>query len=332
MPTEMELTLEQSPTGVSYGSLEHQSDSFTMKMEISCLSQQSNKLMVRLCNMVVDWSDFQLGLTRILIKPHCSYRPDKHKVIMKAQVHVSRLPATSDTTHLSRSVEVLKLKKFQERCNIKAFQEWYEHVGPEVTSPQGGKVIRWRRDCAWLMISRCSRSQCQNTSSWEQASVQEVNVNTNIHKRKDFQDSPDDEEDTKSSHEYLNDLEEKYQARALLANSRIFFKMVYSRHSPVQKATDKLECHKCGQERVSSDDNEMVEDKVLMELAEENDAINKEGARNGNGFDEKQRKHIFQLNKEVSMIAPRVRDVYVLDMTSSTQESYFFAKASDNLN
>ncbi|GJR56539.1 hypothetical protein Tco_1407060 [Tanacetum coccineum] len=40
----------------------------------------------------------------------------------------------------------------------------------------------------------------------------------------DFQDSPDDEEDTKSSHEYLNDLEEEYQARALLAKSKRFFK------------------------------------------------------------------------------------------------------------
>ncbi|GJV23853.1 reverse transcriptase domain-containing protein [Tanacetum coccineum] len=55
----------------------------------------------------------------------------------------------------------VKVKEFQERCNIKAFQEWYEHVGPEVASPQGGKVTRWRRDCAWLMISRCSRSLCQ---------------------------------------------------------------------------------------------------------------------------------------------------------------------------
>ncbi|GJV36345.1 hypothetical protein Tco_1408822, partial [Tanacetum coccineum] len=31
----------------------------------------------------------------------------------------------------------------------------------------------------------------------------------------DFQDSPGDEEDTRSSHEYLNDLEEEYQARSL---------------------------------------------------------------------------------------------------------------------
>nr|GEW64529.1 hypothetical protein [Tanacetum cinerariifolium] len=37
-------------------------------------------------------------------------------------------------------------------------------------------------------------------------------------------DSLDDEEDTRSSHEYLNDLDEEYQAKALLAKSKIFFK------------------------------------------------------------------------------------------------------------
>ncbi|GKE57945.1 hypothetical protein Tco_1497130 [Tanacetum coccineum] len=40
----------------------------------------------------------------------------------------------------------------------------------------------------------------------------------------DFQDCLDDEEDTRSSHEYLNDLKEEYQARALLAKSKRFFK------------------------------------------------------------------------------------------------------------
>ncbi|GJZ29622.1 retrovirus-related pol polyprotein from transposon TNT 1-94 [Tanacetum coccineum] len=48
-------------------------------------------------------------------------------------------------------------------------------------------------------------------------------------------------------------------------------------------------------------------------------------------FDEK-RGTIFNSNKEVVMIASRVSDVYVLDMTSSAQESCFFAKASKNLN
>ncbi|GJU78817.1 hypothetical protein Tco_1275887 [Tanacetum coccineum] len=48
-------------------------------------------------------------------------------------------------------------------------------------------------------------------------------------------------------------------------------------------------------------------------------------------FNEK-RGTIFKSNKEVVMIALRVRDVYVFDMTSSAQESCFFAKASKNLN
>ncbi|GKC27790.1 retrovirus-related pol polyprotein from transposon TNT 1-94, partial [Tanacetum coccineum] len=41
---------------------------------------------------------------------------------------------------------------------------------------------------------------------------------------------------------------------------------------------------------------------------------------------------IFNSNKEVVIIALRVRDVYVLDMTSSAQETCFIAKASENLN
>ncbi|GKC69575.1 retrovirus-related pol polyprotein from transposon TNT 1-94 [Tanacetum coccineum] len=48
-------------------------------------------------------------------------------------------------------------------------------------------------------------------------------------------------------------------------------------------------------------------------------------------FDET-RGTIFNSNKEVVMIAPRVGDVYVLNMTSSAQGSCFFAKASENLN
>nr|GEW05735.1 hypothetical protein [Tanacetum cinerariifolium] len=50
----------------------------------------------------------------------------------------------------------------------------------------------------------------------------------------DFQDKPDDEEDTRSSHKYLNYLEEEYQAKALLAKSKRFFKKVPSYQSPFQ--------------------------------------------------------------------------------------------------
>ncbi|GJR24033.1 hypothetical protein Tco_0972560 [Tanacetum coccineum] len=69
----------------------------------------------------------------------------------------------SDTERLSRSDEVLKLKNFKKDATLKLFkstnQERYEHVGPKVTSSQDGKVYKIaKRDYAWLMISRCSRS------------------------------------------------------------------------------------------------------------------------------------------------------------------------------
>ncbi|GKB83977.1 retrovirus-related pol polyprotein from transposon TNT 1-94 [Tanacetum coccineum] len=113
------------------------------------------------------------------------------------------------------------------------------------------------------------------------------------------------------------------------------------------------------EEDVSLDDNEMVEVKVLMALADdENVVVGKERARNDEsvkismrkydirkpilyldsgcsrnmtGFDEK-KGIIFNSNKDVVMIAPIVRDVYVLDMTSLAQQSCFFAKASESLN
>ncbi|GKA89057.1 retrovirus-related pol polyprotein from transposon TNT 1-94 [Tanacetum coccineum] len=123
----------------------------------------------------------------------------------------------------------------------------------------------------------------------------------------DFQDSPDDEEDTRSSHEYLNNLEEEYQARALLDKSKRFFKrgtqrstkdfeakynkvkakpvLLSSSVSASKASTAKnkaliAEAYEWDEEEVLSDDNEMVEVKVLMALAEENDTVSKEGARN----------------------------------------------------
>ncbi|GJZ52924.1 hypothetical protein Tco_0607809 [Tanacetum coccineum] len=84
----------------------------------------------------------------------------------------------------------------------------------------------------------------------------------------DFQDSPDDKEDTRSSHKYLNDLEEEYQARDS------------SKASIVKNKGLIAEAYEWDEEEVSSDDNEIVEVKVLMELAKDNDAVSKEGARN----------------------------------------------------
>nr|GEX37743.1 hypothetical protein [Tanacetum cinerariifolium] len=88
----------------------------------------------------------------------------------------------------------------------------------------------------------------------------------------DFQDSHDDDEDTRSCHEYLNDLEEEYQARALLAKSKRFFKEGTQRFSSA-KATDQTGCQKCGKK--------VTEVNALMALAnEERVSVGKESAKN----------------------------------------------------
>ncbi|GKB06291.1 hypothetical protein Tco_0834524 [Tanacetum coccineum] len=126
------LTLRQKP--------EHQSDTqvITVKMEI-LLEPTSNKLMV-------DPHGFE----------------DSHKDGHGVK-EFQRSFRHSDTERLSRSDEVLKLKNFKKDATLKLFkstnQERYEHVGPKVTSSQDGKVYKMaKRDYAWLMISRCSRS------------------------------------------------------------------------------------------------------------------------------------------------------------------------------
>ncbi|GKE05876.1 hypothetical protein Tco_1397894 [Tanacetum coccineum] len=91
----------------------------------------------------------------------------------------------SDTERLSRSDEVLKLKNFKKDATLKLFkstnQERYEHVGLEVTSSQDGKVNKMaKRDYAWLMISRCSRSHSRQAK--EQAQDLKSMITTSNHK------------------------------------------------------------------------------------------------------------------------------------------------------
>ncbi|GJU92994.1 hypothetical protein Tco_1317750 [Tanacetum coccineum] len=90
---------------------------------------------------------------------------------------------------------------------------------------------------------------------------------------------PEDEEDTRSSQEYMNDLKEEYQARALLAKPKRFFK----------------------KEEVSFNDNEVTEVKALMTLAdEERVSIGKESARNGEWIKISMKKSLAD-NSEVSI-------------------------------
>ncbi|GJT42852.1 retrovirus-related pol polyprotein from transposon TNT 1-94 [Tanacetum coccineum] len=139
-------------------------------------------------------------------------------------------------------------------CHIIGIELQFENIiknGPFIpmTSSQRNPENQWTED------ERKAANLDQRLKSLIMSVLPDDQMNS------DFQDSPDDEDDTRSSQEYLNDLEDVYQARALLAKSKRFFKK--------------------DEEEVSSDDNEMVEVKVLMALAEENDVVSKEGARNG---------------------------------------------------
>ncbi|GKC29470.1 hypothetical protein Tco_1036764 [Tanacetum coccineum] len=98
----------------------------------------------------------------------------------------------------------------------------------------------------------------------------------------DFQDSPDDEKDSRSIQEYMNDLEEEYQARALLAGSKRLFKKGTQSSSSGENKCLIAESYDWDEEEVSSDDNDVTEVKALMALAdEERVSVGKESARNG---------------------------------------------------
>nr|GEV14101.1 hypothetical protein [Tanacetum cinerariifolium] len=149
----------------------------------------------------------------------------------------------------------------------------------------------------------------------------------------DFQDSPDDEEDTKSNQEYLNDLEEEYQARSLLAKSKRFFKKgsqrfidfkanynkvkaklallssgaSSSKSSMVKNKCLVVEAYEWDEEDVSSYDNEITEVKVLMVLNDdENVDVGKESAKNG---------------KLVKITMKKVHTL--LDMEDNDERNYF---------
>ncbi|GKA96035.1 hypothetical protein Tco_0818130 [Tanacetum coccineum] len=150
MSTEMELTLEQTQQGVSYEVSNIRVISFTMKMEI-LLESTSNKLMV-------EHAEFNESNTYVLERFYTSAGNHVKEILLKLNLpdhsikvkEFQRSFRHSDTERLSRSDEVLKLKNFKKDATLKLSkstnQEWYEHVGPEVTRSQDDKVTRWRNE------------------------------------------------------------------------------------------------------------------------------------------------------------------------------------------
>ncbi|GJW87778.1 hypothetical protein Tco_0163118 [Tanacetum coccineum] len=193
MPTEMELTLEQTQQGVSHEVSNIRVNSFTMKMEI-LLEPTSNKLMVehaeydesntyvlerfntsagnpvkkillklnlsdhRLCKMVVEVPDSS-WLTRSITT--CSY-PTTYISSQKAQVQVQDF-RYSDTAHLSRSVKVLKLKNFKKDATLKLFKNGMSMSVQMSQVHKMARFIRWRRDCAWLIDLKRFKITMSNT-------------------------------------------------------------------------------------------------------------------------------------------------------------------------
>nr|GEX77513.1 retrovirus-related Pol polyprotein from transposon TNT 1-94 [Tanacetum cinerariifolium] len=150
----------------------------------------------------------------------------------------------------------------------------------------------------WIRDEKKAANLDQRLKSLIISVLRDDQMNSVMNYLTDKSTCPDDEEDTRSIHEYLNDLEEEYQARALLSKSKRFFKKAKynkvkaklalmsssasaSKASMVKNKGLIAEAYEWDEEEVSSDDNKMVEINVLMALAEENDAVSEEGARNG---------------------------------------------------
>ncbi|GKB37039.1 hypothetical protein Tco_0881981 [Tanacetum coccineum] len=139
--------------------------SFTMKMEI-LLEPTSNKLMVGdLCDSIriklvttgkKRWCN-SIRIKLVLERFYTSAGNPVKEILLKLNLPDHRILKDggedfrySDTERLSRSDEVLKVKNFKKDATLKLSkstnQEWYEHVGPDVTRSQDEEVTRWQNE------------------------------------------------------------------------------------------------------------------------------------------------------------------------------------------
>ncbi|GJU65829.1 hypothetical protein Tco_1247664 [Tanacetum coccineum] len=118
MRTEMELTLEQTQQGVSYEVLNIQVISITMKMEI-LLEPTSNKLMV-------EHAEFDESDTYVLERFDTPAGNPVKKILLKLNLsdHMSILTDSKEYLKMVMERQSVKVKEIQERCIIKAFQDY----------------------------------------------------------------------------------------------------------------------------------------------------------------------------------------------------------------
>ncbi|GKF10689.1 hypothetical protein Tco_0048615, partial [Tanacetum coccineum] len=130
---------------------------------------------------------------------------------------------------------VLEVENFTNRknrfmCHIIGIEPHFENIiknDPYIpmTTGQRKPKVKWTPD------ERKAANSDQRLKSLIMSILLDDQMNS------DFQDSPDDEDETRSNQEYLNNLEKEYQARALLAKSKRFFK----RHKPELRHTKDFE-------------------------------------------------------------------------------------------
>ncbi|GJY65805.1 hypothetical protein Tco_0468043 [Tanacetum coccineum] len=149
MPTEMELTLEQTQQGVSYEVSNIQVISFTMKMEI-LLEPTSNKLMV-------EHAEYDESNTYVLERFNTTAGNPVKKILLKLNLsdHMSILTDSKEYLKMVMERQSVKVKEIQERCIIKAFQDYQikKDMSMSVQKSQVHEIekfTRWRNE---IMLS-----------------------------------------------------------------------------------------------------------------------------------------------------------------------------------
>ncbi|GJT18439.1 hypothetical protein Tco_0877145 [Tanacetum coccineum] len=162
----MEILLEPTSNKLMVGDL---CDSIRIKLVTTGKKRWCNSIRIKL---VPEHAEFDESNANVLERFYTSAGNPVKEILLKLN-----LPDHSD--------KVLKLNNFKKDGSLKLFKstnhERYEHVSPEVTSSQDGKVNKMvKRDYAWLMISRCSRSHSRQAK--EQAQDLKSMITTSNHK------------------------------------------------------------------------------------------------------------------------------------------------------
>ncbi|GKC74070.1 hypothetical protein Tco_1119953 [Tanacetum coccineum] len=170
----MELVLEQTQQDTSYEVSVSAEGVEELKRKVKIKGEKKEALLIL-------WQKLSGSIHKLSETLRCCLTL---KTVMDPVTLCTTLPSHSRLyTSAGNPVKeiLLKLNLPDHRILKDGHGERYEHVGPEVTSSQDGKVYKMvKRDYAWLMISRCSRSHSRQVE--EQAQDLKSMITTSNHK------------------------------------------------------------------------------------------------------------------------------------------------------